>query len=164
MKTTIKLSIVILNLVFVCNLWITASSSPAMNKKKSTNPEVMKKRYETWLKRYRRHYRDGEEWEVRFDIYQSNVQFIEFYNSKNYSYKLTDNRFADLTNEEFRSMYLGFLPRLHAQVKTKYHKHGDLPRNIDWRKKGAVTHVKDQRRCGKIYCKPILFIFSYIIV
>ncbi|XP_058752298.1 zingipain-1-like [Vicia villosa] len=151
MKMIIILTIVILNLVVVCNLWITASASPAMHKMNSTNPEVMKKRYQTWLKRHRRHYRDKEEWEVCFDIYQSNVQFIEFHNSRNYSYKLTDNRFADLTNEEFRTRYLGFLPRLHAQEKNKYHKHGDLPRNLDWRKKGAVTHVKDQGRCGSCW-------------
>jgi C1A family cysteine protease len=156
MKTTITLSIVILN------LWITASACPAMHKKNSTNPAVMKKRYETWLKRYGRHYRDKEEWEVRFDIYQSNVQYIEFYNSQNYSYKLKDNRFADLTNEEFKSSYLGFLPRFRAQTEFRYHKHGELPKSIDWRKKGAVTHVKDQGHCGSLLqIKFINFFFFF---
>ncbi|WJX74107.1 cathepsin L [Trifolium repens] len=89
MTSTITLSIVILNLV-LCNLWKTAT--PAMHTKISTDPEVMKKRYATWLKRHGRHYGNREEWEVRFDIYQSNVQFIEFHNSRNHSYKLTDNR------------------------------------------------------------------------
>nr|AIA26572.1 cysteine protease [Cicer arietinum]AJA74417.1 cysteine protease [Cicer arietinum] len=145
MKTTITLT---LSFAVICNLWITASAYPAMHKNVSTDPEVMKKRYETWLKRHGRHYRNREEFEVRFDIYQSNVEFIEFYNSQNYSYKLTDNRFADLTNEEFKSTYLGYLPRLRVETEFMYHQHGDLPKNIDWRKKGAVTHVKDQGRCG----------------
>ncbi|TKY48910.1 Cysteine proteinase COT44 [Spatholobus suberectus] len=48
------------------------------------------------------HVGNKEEWEVRFEIYRANVQFIEFYNPQNYSYKLTDNKFADLTNKEFR--------------------------------------------------------------
>ncbi|XP_045804316.1 zingipain-1-like [Trifolium pratense] len=150
MRTTITLSIVILNLV-VCNLWITASAFPAMQTKTSTDPKVMKKRYETWLKRHGRHYGNREEWEVRFDIYQSNVQFIEFHNSQNHTYKLTDNKFADRTNEEFKSSYLGFLPRLRAQTNFTYHKHGVLPKSVDWRKKSVVTHVKDQGRCGSCW-------------
>ncbi|WJX74106.1 cathepsin L [Trifolium repens] len=148
MTSTITLSIVILNLV-LCNLWKTAT--PAMHTKISTDPEVMKKRYATWLKRHGRHYGNREEWEVRFDIYQSNVQFIEFHNSRNHSYKLTDNRFADLTNEEFKNTYLGFLPRLRVQKNFTYHKHGNLPKSIDWRKKSAVTRVKDQGRCGSCW-------------
>ncbi|KAJ1417406.1 Peptidase C1A, papain C-terminal [Sesbania bispinosa] len=150
MKTTITLSIAIINILVMCNLWITAS--PAMHKNiNSTDPKVMRERYESWLKRHGRQYRDKEEWEIRFGIYQANVQFIEFHNSQNYSYKLRDNKFADLTNEEFKRTYLGFHPRLHLQTGFRYHKHGDLPKSIDWRKEGAVTHVKDQGSCGSCW-------------
>jgi C1A family cysteine protease len=161
MTSTITLSIVILNLV-LCNLWKTAT--PAMHTKISTDPEVMKKRYETWLKRHGRHYGNREEWEVRFDIYQSNVQFIEFHNSRNHSYKLTDNRFADLTNEEFKNTYLGFLPRLRVQKNFTYHKHGNLPKSIDWRKKSAVTRVKDQGRCGNLLQFKFIDFLKYTIM
>lgn len=153
MKTSITLSVAILNLLIVCNLWITASAYPTMQKNDSIDPKVMRKRYESWLKQHGRQYRDREEWEVRFGIYQANVEFIEFHNSQNYSYKLTDNKFADLTNEEFRIAYLGFGPRLRKQTtEFMYHEHEDLPKSIDWRKKGAVTHIKDQGHCGKVSC------------
>lgn len=160
MTTTITLSLVVL-----CNLWITASACPAMHTNISTDPEVVKQRYQTQLKGHGRHYRDGEKFKVCFDIYQSNVQFIEFYNSQNYSYKLPPaNRFADLTNEEFQStyQYQGYVPRLRVETEFMYHQHGDVPKSIDWRKEGAVTHVKDQGSSDKVYCKSSLFILSNI--
>ncbi|KAG5047386.1 hypothetical protein JHK86_016792 [Glycine max] len=42
-----------------------------------------------------------EEWEIRFVIYQANVEYIGCKKSQKNSYNLTDNKFADLTNEEF---------------------------------------------------------------
>lgn len=147
MKT---LSVAIFNLLVVCNLLITSREISATHKNNSTDPEVMKKKYETWMKRHGRRYRNKQEFEVGFGIYEANLQFIEFHNSKNYSYKLTDNKFADLTNEEFKSIYLGFQPRLREQTEFMYLNHGDLPKSVDWRKKGATTHIKNQGKCGKV--------------
>lgn len=155
MKTTI-LPIVIFNLLILCcNLWTATGrgACPDRLKGDSSEPEVMKKRYENWLKRYGIEYKDKEEWEVRFGIYQANVEFIECVNGQNYSYKLTDNRFADLTNNEFRSTYLGFQPRRSVRTGFRYDNHGALPKSIDWRKRGAVTPIKDQGQCGKVSCK-----------
>ncbi|KAF7822939.1 papain family cysteine protease [Senna tora] len=150
MKTTTTFTIVIFNLLILCrNLWVTTASGvcPNMQKKNSPATQVMRRRYQTWLKRYGLDYKDREEWEVRFGIYQANVEFIECVNAQNYSYKLTDNKFADLTNDEFRRKYLGFRPMSPLQTGFMYDKHGALPESIDWRKKGAVTHMKDQGDC-----------------
>ena len=153
MKTTKTLSIAILYVFVVCNLWITASACPETHKNNSSEAhKVMRRRYESWLKRHGRQYKNKEEWEVRFAIYQANVKFIELTNSQNDSYKLTDNKFADLTNHEFRSAYLGYRPRVRSQTGFRYQEHGELPKSIDWRKKGAVTHIKDQGNCGKDSC------------
>lgn len=90
---------------------------------------------------------------MRFGIYQFNVQFIDSINSQNLSFQLVDNRFADMTNEEFRANYLGFraMALWHPQKKTNfsYDKSIDLPSSVDWRKKGAVTPIKDQGQCGR---------------
>lgn len=149
MKTTITL-VAIINLLVLCNLWITASACPAKHNDNSSDSEVMRMRYESWLKKYGQKYRNKDEWEFRFEIYRANVQFIEVYNSQNYSYKLMDNKFVDLTNEEFRRMYLVYQPRSHLQTRFMYQKHGDLPKSIDWRRRGAVTHIKDQGHVGKV--------------
>ena len=66
------------------------------------------------------------------------------------SYNLTDNKFADLTNEEFVSPYLGFGTRFLPHTGFMYHEHEDLPESKDWRKEGAVTDIKDQGNCGKV--------------
>ncbi|KAE8668120.1 Detected protein of confused Function [Hibiscus syriacus] len=69
-----------------------------------------------------------------------------------------EKRFADLTNEEYRAMYLG--TRMNSKTrsnrlvrKAKSNKYvfrvGDyLPGSVDWREKNVVGAVKDQGQCG----------------
>ncbi|KAG5033187.1 hypothetical protein JHK85_017169 [Glycine max] len=60
-----------------------------------------------WVSSTQRHYwkvANKEEWEIRFVIYQANVEYIGCKKSQKNSYNLTDNKFADLTNEEFGEM------------------------------------------------------------
>ncbi|TKY66792.1 Senescence-specific cysteine protease SAG39 [Spatholobus suberectus] len=149
--TTTTLSYAIFSLLILCNAWISASKCPPTHKYNSSNLEVMRVRFERWLKQYGRNYKDKEEWEVRFGIYQANLKFIECKNSQKNSYNLTDNKFADLTNEEFMSTYLGFGTRLLPYTGFRYHEHGDLPESKDWREEGAVTDIKDQGDCGSCW-------------
>ncbi|XP_057450709.1 zingipain-2-like [Lotus japonicus] len=152
-----KLTYTFLTLLMVSNLLITSSASecPPMHKQNSSNLEAMRKRFESWRKQHDRRYENPEEWQVRFSIYQTNLEFIECINSQNNSYYLTDNKFADLTNEEFKSIYLGYgKTRLSSNAGAglfRYHGHGDLPESVDWRKKGAVTGIKDQGTCGSCW-------------
>lgn len=114
------------------------------------DPTDMEIRYKSWLAQYGRQYKSRDEWLLRFGIYQSNVQFIDYINSQNLSFKLTDNKFADMTNDEFKSIYLGFRTGGHASKKLnqRYENYSELPTTVDWRKHGAVTPVKDQGQCG----------------
>ncbi|CAL5403766.1 unnamed protein product [Camellia sinensis] len=115
--------------------------------------EPMKERYEKWLENHGRAYKDRDEWERRFGIYQSNVEYIEHFNSKNLSFKLVDNKFADMTNEEFTSIYLGLGTTGHSVTGMRfgYEESTGLPTIVDWRKQGAVTPVKDQGQCGSCW-------------
>lgn len=95
----------------------------------------------------------------RFNIFKDNLKFIDLHNdnNKNATYKLGLTKFADLTNDEYRSLYLGAKTepiRRIAKAKNvnlKYSaavKGEELPETVDWRQKGAVNPIKDQGTCG----------------
>lgn len=114
----------------------------------------MSTRHEQWMERHGRVYKDAMEKDRRLQIFKDNVEFIEsFNNAGNKSYKLGINQFADQTNEEFRALRNGFRPSktrmLSDEASFMYENIGAVPSSIDWRKKGAVTPVKDQGDCGK---------------
>lgn len=50
-------------------------------------------------------YTDASEKQRRFEVYRRNAELIEKFNSKSNCYKLTDNKFSDLTNEEFSAKW-----------------------------------------------------------
>ncbi|PON33770.1 Cysteine Protease [Parasponia andersonii] len=115
------------------------------------------KKHEEWMAQYGRNYADNAEKEKRFKIFNDNVNFIEQFNKyRNRTYKMRVNGFADLTKEEFLSQFTGFdvsacssgLVPGRKLKSFRYENLTDVPGTVDWRNQGAVTPVKNQRRCG----------------
>jgi len=88
----------------------------------------------------------------RFIVFQNNLVNIAKLNAKNPNAKFAVNRFADLTNDEFQSIYANGL--IKSGVSTYEEPESfeiTVPTAIDWRNKGAVTPVKDQGHCGSCW-------------
>lgn len=133
--------------------------------------------YELWLVKHGKAYNAlgmNDEKERRFEIFKDNLRFIEEHNALNdRPFKLGLTQFADLTNDEYRAMYLGARVDRSASagLKLASSKRSDryafqagdgLPQTVDWRTKGAVGPVKDQGQCGTFLFFPVLFFSKHI--
>ncbi|CAH9091402.1 unnamed protein product [Cuscuta europaea] len=125
----------------------------------SRTEEEVNALYESWLVKHGKSYNGlAGERETRFEIFKDNLKYIDEQNSRSdRPYKLGLNRFADLTNEEYRSTYLGTRPEARRRIAKRRRdqyspKVGvSLPESVDWREKGAVAEVKDQGSCGSCW-------------
>ncbi|KAL8058745.1 hypothetical protein ABFS82_03G040000 [Erythranthe guttata] len=116
--------------------------------------------HESWMVKHGRSYGNAAvgEKERRFEIFRDNLMYIDEQNAEDgRTHKLGLNRFADLTNAEYRKTFLGTRTdpkrRLSKVRSDRYApKVGDsLPDSVDWRAKGAVAPVKDQGSCGSCW-------------
>ena len=109
--------------------------------------------FESWMAKHGKVYRSLEEKLHRFEVFRDNLKHIDERNKKISNYWLGLNEFADLSHEEFKNMYIGLKvesPRRSGSNEDfTYRDVVYLPKSVDWRKKGAVTSVKNQGSCGK---------------
>ncbi|XP_052179452.1 zingipain-2-like [Diospyros lotus] len=112
---------------------------------------TMLERHEQWMAHYGRIYKDPTEKAARFKIFKKNVEHIDASNAAaNKKYKLSANKYADMTDEEFIASYTGYKATTKEAIlgSFSYGNLSDVPSTIDWREKGAVTTIKDQMQCG----------------
>ncbi|GFQ06787.1 xylem cysteine proteinase 1 [Phtheirospermum japonicum] len=112
--------------------------------------------FESWIEKYSKKYHSIEEKLHRFEIFKDNLKHIDERNKVVSNYWLGLNKFADMSHDEFKKMYLGLKPnrstkRNESPQEFKYRDVKDRPTSVDWRMKGAVTDVKDQGQCGSCW-------------
>lgn len=131
--------------LLILGIWASQATSRTLHE------TSMLESFEQWMTLHGRVYSGASEKERRFEIYKENVQRIESSNKAgNRSYMLSVNKFADQTNEEFTAARNGYRGLCSSTKATfRYENVSAVPSSIDWRKKGAVTPIKDQGQCGK---------------
>jgi cathepsin L len=115
--------------------------------------------YNSWLAKHGKSYNDLGEHERRFKIFKDNLRFIDEHNTQKRTYKVGLNRFADLTNEEYRAVYLGtrtdpkrrVMKAKNPSQRYAFRAGEKLPLSVDWRATGAVNPIKNQGSCGSCW-------------
>ena len=140
--------------------------------------------FDSWLQRFPKPYDSlysSEERHRRLQIFTDNLHYIHTHNLRegrvSPSYWLGLNRFADLTNQEFKSLYFGDERRRSRNTIRRRRRrtnrsrnanegfggllNAEVPSSIDWRQKGSVTEIKDQGSCGKSLPRSLSFSLIY---
>ncbi|EZA62330.1 Cathepsin L [Ooceraea biroi] len=109
--------------------------------------------------RQRKLYPSKTEEDFRKKIFTVNMKRIQEHNDKyernEVSFKLDINKYGDMLPSEFVRFLNGFNKKALAsrRVGANYIEPAnvELPKEVDWRKHGAVTGVKDQGHCGSCW-------------
>ncbi|KAK4257845.1 hypothetical protein QN277_007380 [Acacia crassicarpa] len=156
---TTKLSIFAL---IWCSVIICLSSgSPTFESISPSNGEQVFEMFQQWVMEHGRNYSNTEESKTRYQIFQRNLMYITQTNAKRSKspsgHRLGLNKFADMSPEEFKRVYLRLPEEAPATIAPATSSPGfvqqkesceEAPSSMDWTNKGVVTPVKDQQQCG----------------
>ena len=112
----------------------------------------------TTLKKHRKEYEGSEEESHRQSTWLDNRAFIEEHNRNTgqHGYTLAMNKFGDLDQQDMKQ-WKGLLPNkmtkeeINRRLVKSVASNLTLPSSVDWRKKGAVVYVKDQKKCSSCW-------------
>lgn len=107
-----------------------------------------------WYKQHEKSY-TRDEFSQRYSVFKTNLDFIQEHNAKNSSVKVALNAFADMKVDEFHAVMKGYNHYERPFIRSKNENHFlgalQLPREVDWTKKNAVTPPKNQGQCGSCW-------------
>jgi len=107
----------------------------------------------SWMQLHGKSY-NHMEFQHRFAVFKANQRLIDEHNAKNNGLVLAMNKMGDLTNLEYRTLFLGV--KVPAGYNHNFNLNNEptdlaLPASKDWRTSVAVTGVKDQGQCGSCW-------------
>ncbi|KAL2084369.1 hypothetical protein ACEWY4_019887 [Coilia grayii] len=118
----------------------------------ATHNPALDTAWEDWKSTHQKQYLGLDEEAIRRTIWENNMQMIEAHNQEYelgiHTYELGMNHLGDMTKEEVVENMTGFRPDMHVHLNNTFvPESGPVPPSLDYRKKGYVTSVKNQRSC-----------------
>jgi len=114
--------------------------------------------WEEFKGKYNKEYDDADEEDYRKNVWSSNVGFISSHNTEYeagvHDFSVGENEFADMTPDEITSYFNGLTMEENAPAGEVFYSEvslESLPTEVDWRKNGSVTPVKNQEQCGSCW-------------
>ena len=126
--------------------------------------QEMFQRFQKFITKYHKKYNSMNEFLARFEVFKRNAMSA-IYENEPYIKGIT--QFSDLTQQEFKKMYLNFnYDAIAAANFNPYHAKVSYaaPDAFDWRDKGAVGPVGDQGALGLLQFLQLSIICNHYII
>ncbi|KAJ8478478.1 hypothetical protein OPV22_022205 [Ensete ventricosum] len=164
MASSVILLLLLASAAAASDLYIVTSGEGNGAQAFGRSDEEVRLLYQEWVAKHRSSRNALLDEERRFEVFKDNLRYVDEHNAAadrgEHAFRLGLNRFADLTNEEYRAKFLGLRAGASSRSRRalsagsdryRLRAGDDLPDSVDWREKGAVVGVKDQGSCGSCW-------------